>query len=298
MATESQKQSVTISESLFSRFKRTVRRLATTKKGAIGLALLVPVFVGTVFAPVIAPYDPTAQHVVDQFSGPSFEYLLGTDNFGRDLFSRVLYGGRASIAIGIGSTAVGLLLGVPIGITSGYLGGRVDEITMRAMDTLLSIPSLLFALLVVTGLGPGIVNTIFAIGLVFMPRLARLVRSSTLSVKNNEFITAAEARGESLGRVAFSEILPNVWPAIVVEGSIRIGFGILLGASLSFLGLGTQPPTPDWGRAVSTAQNNMYRSIWIVLVPSVALGITILGFNLLGDGLRDTLDPEAESEQL
>ncbi|MEA5389233.1 ABC transporter permease [Haloarculaceae archaeon H-GB2-1] len=192
--------------------------------------------------------------------------------------------------IGLGSTAFALALGVPIGIVSGYSGGRFDELTMRAMDVLMSIPSLLLALLVVTGLGSGLTNTIIAIGIVFTPRLARITRSSTLSIKNQEYITAAEARGESLFRIAFYEILPNASSSILVEGSIRIGFGILIGSSLSFLGLGTQPPNPDWGYMASVARNHLRSQIWFMLGPGIALGGTILGFNLLGDALRDYLE--------
>jgi peptide/nickel transport system permease protein len=296
MATES--ESITITESLSSRAGRTVRALLSTKKGVISLVLLLPILVGSLAAPVVAPYDPTAAHVIDRFADPSSQYLLGTDNFGRDLLSRILYGGRSSILIGVASTALGLALGVPIGVVSGYIGGRFDEITMRLMDTFLSFPSLLLALLVVTGLGPGIVNTILAIGIVFMPRLARITRSSTLSIKNEEFITAAEARGESLPRITLEEILPNAGSAILVEASIRIGFGILVGTSLSFLGLGTQPPFPDWGYMVAEARNFLNQSIWFMLWPGLALGSTILGFNLLGDALRDVLDPEIQSEEL
>ncbi|WP_244510071.1 ABC transporter permease [Halogranum gelatinilyticum] len=245
---------------------------------------------------MIAPYDPTATHVADKFAGPGGQYLLGTDNYGRDLLSRVLYGGRASIIIGLVSTAFGLVFGVPIGIVSGYLGGRFDEVMMRLMDTLLSIPSLLLALLVVTVLGSGIVNTILAIGVVFTPGIARITRSSTLSVKNEEYITAAEARGESVYRIAFREILPNVSSPILVEASIRVGFGILIGTSLSFLGLGTQPPFPDWGYMISVSRSHLHSSIWFMLWPSLALGFTIMGFNLIGDALRDVMDSKVHSD--
>lgn len=291
-------ESITITEPLHRRVARAFRELLSTNKGVISLVLLVPLLTGSLAAPLVAPFDPTATHIVDRFAEPGGTYLLGTDNFGRDLLSRVLYGGRSSVLIGVSSTALGLLLGVPIGVISGYVGGRFDEITMRLMDTFLSFPSLLLALLVVTGLGPGIVNTILAIGVVFMPRLARITRSSTLSIKNEEFVTAAEARGESLFRIAFGEILPNASSAILVEASIRIGFGILIGTSLSFLGLGTQPPFPDWGYMVSTARNHLNQSVWFMLWPGLALGGTILGFNLLGDALRDVLDPEIESGEL
>ena len=293
MATErSTTESVDISRPLSTRVKTVVFGLLSTKKGLVSVSFLLPVLVLSLAAPLVAPFDPTATHVVDQFAGPSAHYLFGTDNYGRDLLSRVLYGGRASILIGLGSTAFGLVFGVPIGIISGYVGGRFDEVTMRLMDTLLSIPSLLLALLVVTMLGPGIVNTILAVGIVFAPGIARITRSSTLSVKNEEYITAAEARGESVLRIAFQEILPNVTSPILVEASIRIGIGILIGTSLSFLGLGTQPPYPDWGYMISMSRSYLNDSIWFMLWPSLALAFTIMGFNLIGDALRDVMDSE------
>lgn len=291
MATgESTTESVRITEPLTSRVSSVVFGLLSTRKGFISVCFLAPILVLSLAAPLIAPYDPTAIHVADKFAGPGGQYLLGTDDYGRDLLSRVLYGGRASIIIGLASTAFGLVFGVPIGIVSGYLGGRFDELMMRLMDTLLSIPSLLLALLVVTVLGSGIVNTILAIGVVFTPGIARITRSSTLSVKNEEYITAAEARGESLYHIAFREILPNVSSPILVEASIRVGFGILIGTSLSFLGLGTQPPFPDWGYMISVSRSHLHSSIWFMLWPSLALGFTIMGFNLIGDALRDVMD--------
>lgn len=294
MATETNSRN--LQESSIERLARTGRKLIGTRKGQVSLLLLVPILLSSLFAPMIAPHDPTATNVADRFEEPSGEYVLGTDNFGRDLLSRVLYGGRASILLGVAATALGLLLGVPVGILSGYIGGRTDEVVMRLMDILLSIPSLLLALIVVVALGSGMVNAILAIGIVFMPRLARITRSSTLSVKNEEYITAAEARGESSLYIAFVELLPSVTPAIIVETSIRIGFGILIGTSLSFLGLGTQPPNPDWGYMVSQARTTLGESIWFMLWPSLTLGATILGFNLFGDALRDTLDPEVTGD--
>ncbi|QIB74344.1 ABC transporter permease [Halogeometricum borinquense] len=287
-------RAITVSTPLSNRVLTTASALLSTKKGLLSVVILAPILVFSFAAPVLAPYDPTATHIIDKFAAPGGEYLLGTDDYGRDLLSRVLYGGRSSIIIGLSSTALGLLFGVPLGIFSGYLGGRFDEVVMRLMDTLFSFPSLLLALLVVTGLGSGLVNTILAIGVVFTPGIARITRSSTLSVINEEYITAAEARGEPLFRIAFREILPNVSSAILVEASIRIGFGILIGTSLSFLGLGTQPPFPDWGYMISSSRSHLHDSIWFMLWPGLALGLTIMGFNLLGDALRDVIDPEGQ----
>lgn len=280
-----------------TRAKRFLKQLVTNPSALVGLIIVVSVIVLSLAGPAIATYDPTENHMTDRFAGPSLidsdsQYLLGTDNYGRDLFSRVLLGGRSSLLIGLSSAGLGLLLGVPIGLFTGYVGGRVDEIIMRLMDALMSIPSLLLALLILTTLSSSIWNAIIAVGIAYFPRIARVVRSSTISVKNEEFVRAAEARGESDLRIMFDEILPNVASPIVVEGTIRIGFAILVGSSLSFLGLGTQPPAPDWGYMVSRARTFTYNSPWFLLWPSVAIAVTVTGFNLLGDGLRDILDPQ------
>lgn len=297
MATgESTTEPVRITEPLTSRVSSVVFGLLSTRKGFISVCFLALILVLSLAAPLIAPYDSTAIHVADKFAGPGGQYLLGTDDYGRDLLSRVLYGGRASITIGFVSTAFGLVFGVPIGIVSGYLGGRLDELMMRLMDTLLSIPSLLLVLLVVTVLGSGIVNTIPAIGVVFTPCIARITRSSTLSVKNEEYTTAAEARGESLYHIAFREILPSVSSPILVEASIRVGSGILIGTSLSSLGLGTQPPFPDWGHTISVSRSHLHSPIWFMLWPSLAPGFTIMGLNLIGDVLRDVMDSKVYSD--
>jgi peptide/nickel transport system permease protein len=250
----------------------------------------------SVFAPWITPHDPTATDPVNSLQGPSSEYLFGTDHVGRDLLSRVMLGGRISIALGVSAVTLALVLGVPTGLSAGYLGGDVDEFLMRAMDVLMSFPSLLLALLLIVALGAGVANAALAIGIVYAPRVARVVRSSTLSVKNEEFVMAAEARGESNLYVMFKEILPNVLAPIVVEGSIRVGFAILIGASLSFLGLGAQPPTPAWGVMIAESRSYIYQTPYYLLWPSLALGLTVMGFNLLGDGLRDALDTEDFTE--
>jgi len=280
-----------------TRAKRFLKQLLKNPSALVGLIIVISVITLSLAGPAIATYDPTENHMTDRFEGPSFvdadsQYLLGTDNYGRDLFSRVLLGGRSSLLIGLSSAGLGLLLGVPIGLLTGYAGGRVDEVIMRLMDALMSIPSLLLALLILTTLSSSIWNAIIAVGMAYFPRIARVVRSSTISVKNEEYVQAAEARGESSLRIMFEEILPNVASPIVVEGTIRVGFAILVGSSLSFLGLGAQPPTPDWGYMVNIARTYTFNSPWFLLWPSVAIAITVTGFNLLGDGLRDILDPQ------
>jgi peptide/nickel transport system permease protein len=198
--------------------------------------------------------------------------------------------------MGFASIGLALSLGVPAGLAAGFYGGKVDEVMMRTLDILMSFPTLLLALMVLTALGSNVVNAILAVGFVYSPRIARVVRGSTLSVKNEEFIEGAKARGESGPYIMVKEILPNVAAPIVVEGSIRIGYAIIVAASLSFLGLGAQPPTPDWGLMISQSRNLLYDTVWYLVWPSLFLGSTVMGLNLLGDGLRDVLDPQTVEE--
>lgn len=273
-----------------------VRRLLTNRKVVVALAILIPVITIVALGKTVAPYDPLQTHVADRFADPGGKYPLGTDHLGRDLLSRVIVGGRSSLALGFGATAVSLAVGVPIGLFAGYVKGQADEVLMRLMDIMMSIPVLLLGILIIVALGTGMQNVILAIGIVFIPRIARVTRSATLSVSEEPYVQAAQARGESTARILFQEILPNVTAPIVVEGSIRVGYAILIGTSLSFLGLGTGPPHPDWGFMISTARLHMYSSPWFLLWPSVALVTTITAINLLGDGLRDVLDPRTEGE--
>jgi peptide/nickel transport system permease protein len=256
---------------------------------ALGALILGLVTALALLAPWVAPYPPTEQRILERLQGPSARYLAGTDQYGRDLLSRTLVGGRTALGLGVGAVALGLLLGVPIGLGSGYVGGRADEVVMRLMDALLSFPSLLMALLIITALGASLTHALLAIGVANAPGVARIVRSATLAVKEEEFVLAARARGESPLYVVFGEILPNLLPPVVIEGTIRTGFAILTGASLSFLGLGVQPPTADWGLMIREARQYVFLSPWPLLVPGVALAVTIIGFNLFGDGLRDRL---------
>ncbi len=257
-----------------------------------GLLILGPIVLVAVLAPVIMPYDPNATNAVDQYAAPGTQYLLGTDQYGRDLLSRVIIGARATIALGVGSSLLATALGVPIGLTAGFLGGRVDEYLMRAVDILISIPTILLALLIVAALSPSLLNVIIAVGIVYAPRIARVIRSSTLSIRNEEFVLAAKARGESNSYIMFREILPNVLPATLIEASVRAGYAVIIGASLSFLGMGTQPPLADWGYMIAISRDHIAQTPWFLIWPSIALSMTILGFHLTGDGLRDALDIE------
>jgi len=242
----------------------------------------------------VTPYNVTETHFLDRLREPTTSFIFGTDQYGRDIFSRVLVGGRTSLTLGLGAVLLQLLLGIPIGLVTGYFGGKTDEVLMRLMDTLISIPSLLMALLILSALGGSMFNAMLAIGIVGAPRIARVVRSSTLSVKTEEFVLAAKARGESHIFIMFGEILPNVLSPIIIEATIGVGFAIMIGASLSYLGLGVQPPQADWGLMIRQAREYLFTSPYPMLFPGLALAVTIIGFNLLGDGLRDLIGEKAE----
>lgn len=274
-----------------------VWELLANNRIVIGVSFLIPMILMAVLGDSIAPYDPTAIHVTDRYAGPSATYLLGTDHLGRDLLSRVILGSRTSLLLGFASTALALGLGVPIGLLAGYTKGRTDEVLMRIMDIVMSVPTLLLGLLIVVVLPSNIVNIILAIGVVYAPRIARVTRSATLSVSEEPYVMAAQARGESRLDIMFREILPNVTSPIVVEGSVRVGYAIMIGTALSFLGLGAGPPFPDWGYMIAAAREHIYRTPWFLIWPSLALMLTVMSTNLIGDGLRDVLDPRETGDQ-
>lgn len=258
----------------------------------ISLIILIPIVTASIAAPIVAPHEPTNQNVADRFEGPSSEYPLGTDNYGRDLLSRVIYGGQTSLLVGSLSISFALLLGVPIGLIAGYYD-RFEETIMRILDVVMSFPTILLALLIIAGLGASKWNAVIAVGLVYSPRIARVVRASTISEKTEEYVEAAEIRGESSVYILLKEILPNITGPIIVEGSVRFGFAIVVAASLSFLGLGVQPPTASWGLMISNARDYIWQSYWYILWPSIGLALTILAFNLLGDGLEELLEVQS-----
>ena len=248
----------------------------------IGIALL---------APVIAPYPYDGMSLLNRFKPPSALHWFGTDDYGRDVLSRALYGARLSLFIGFGATLISLLFGVPLGLIAGYKRGQVDEWLMRGVDVLMSFPPIMLGLLVLAATTPSLWKAVIAVGIVYVPVLVRITRSVTLDLVNEEFIQAAHARGESMFYILISEILPNAWPPIIVEASLRITFAILLGAALSFVGMGAQPPSSDWGLMISEARPFIDRAPWIALGPGLAMCVTVIGINLLGDGLREALDP-------
>ncbi len=266
-------------------------RLARTPQGAAGLALVGLVLLAVVVGPLLAPHDPEAMAPLLRYKGPGPAHLLGTDQYGRDILSRLLIGARATVVMAVLATLLGTLVGALIGTASAFLGGRADEAIMRTIDAIMSIPSLLFALLIVNLLGKSGLNALLAVGIAFAPGMARVARSVALAVRKQDYVKAAIARGEGSVHIVVREMLPNVVAPIIVETTIRVAFAVMLFATLSFLGLGAQPPAPEWGLMVAEARKYLNQSPWMLLWPSLAIAWVAIGFNLLGDGLRDALNP-------
>jgi peptide/nickel transport system permease protein len=256
-----------------------------------GIAITATILALAALAPAIAPYPYDEMSVLSRLKPPSLAHWLGTDDFGRDVLSRTLIGARLSLTMGIGATAISLGLGVPIGLLAGYARGWLDEAIMRAIDVLMSFPPILFGLLILAVTPPSLWKAMAAVGIVYVPAIVRLTRSVTLEIAQEEFIDAARARGDGTAYILFREILPNAWPPLAVEAGLRITFAILLGAALSFLGVGAQPPSSDWGLMISDARPYLETAPWIALAPGIAMSVTVIGINLLGDGLRLVLDP-------
>lgn len=254
--------------------------------GAITALVFLVSFVGP-FLP-LQPYDQ--MDVLARLQPPSAAHRLGTDEFGRDVLSRLIHGARLSLLLGLGATTVSLIVGVPLGLIAGYRRGGVDEAIMRVIDIVISIPPIVMGLLILAMTSPGLLKLVVAVGLIYVPVIVRLTRSVTLSVAEEEFVQAARVRGDRTAYILFSEILPNIAPAICVEAALRVSFAIMLGAGLSFLGLGVHPPSADWGLMIAEARPMLETAPWIALSPGLALGVTIIGINLLGDGLREYFD--------
>ncbi len=268
-----------------------LRRMLRSPQGALGLVIVASILLVVILGPWIAPYDPEKMAPLVRYKPPSAQFWLGTDQYGRDILSRLLHGARATVVMAVLATALGTLVGAVIGTVSAFLGGRSDEAIMRTVDAIMSIPSLLLALLIVNLLGKSSLNALLAIGLAFAPGMARITRSVALAVRKQDYVNAAIARGESAAFIVLREMLPNVIAPIVVEMTIRVAFAVMLFATLSFLGLGAQPPASEWGLMVSEARRFMHLSAWMILWPSLAVALVAIGFNLLGDGLRDALNP-------
>lgn len=267
-------------------------RIVSTSNGVAGVILLTIVLTAALFGPWIAPYDPQLFHSQARLQGPSATHWLGTDQFGRDLLSRILNGAPSTVLFGMGATALGVCAGTVIGVIAGVAGGRTDGVIMRILDGMLAMPELLFTLLIVTFLGGGTLQALLAVGVAFTPGMARIARSAVLSVRTREYVLAARARGESRSWIVLREVLPNAIGPIIVEATIRVSFAIMIGATLGFLGLGAQPPSTEWGLMVSEARQFMFRNPWGVIIPGIAIAMTAMGFNLFGDALRDAFDPK------
>lgn len=270
-----------------------VRRFMRNPVGMVGLAIITVLVVAAILGPIIAPYDPTA--MVDfnsRFSPPTLEHPFGLDELGRDQFSRILHGARVSLQVGVISVTIATIIGTTLGMIAGYGNRIIDEIIMRSMDVLFAFPAILLAIAVLAILGRGVTNAMIAIGIVYIPIFARIARGEVLTVKNEEFVEAARALGASDAAILWRHILPNILAPIIVEISLSLSFAILAEAALSFFNLGTQPPDPSWGRMLSEGRAYINQSAWMGIFPGLAIMFTVMGFNFLGDGLRDSLDPK------
>ena len=271
------------------------RRLKRNKMAMLGMIMVLILLIAAVFAPIIAPYDPAAQNLTQIKQMPSPLHLLGTDDYGRDILSRIIFGGRVSLLVAILAIDFGLLLGGMIGVSSGYFGGIYDGIIMRIMDIIMAIPGFLLAVCISAALGSGVFNTALAIGIGCIPSYARMFRALVLEVRDQEYIEAARITGSSNVRIMIKQIVPNILSPIIVDTTLRIGGCILMISSLSFIGLGVQPPTPEWGSMLSAGRQYIREFYPIVVFPSLAIMMTLFGFNLFGDGLRDAMDPKLKN---
>lgn len=264
-------------------------------KGMLGAVLVIGILLIAIFAPLVIPADfATSMDIRARLAPPSLAHPLGTDQLGRDLLYRVLLGAETSIMIASAAVMMSIVLGLPLGLISGYLGGRTDNVLMRLVDTLLSFPALLLALTISAVLGPNLQNTVIAIGVAFTPFLARIIRGEALRVARMPYIEAARTAGNTDMRLIFRHILPNIMPAVIVQSTISLAFAILAEAGLSFLGLGTQPPDASWGLMIQASRDYLDRAPWTALVPGAAVAVTVLGLNMFGDALRDALDPRSK----
>lgn len=272
-------------------FRYLLRRFARNRLALIGLWIVMVIIVFAVFASWIAPYSPIKPDFINILKPPDAGHLMGTDDLGRDVLSRVIFGTRTSLLAGVISVGIAVLAGLPLGLVSGYYRGRLDDLLMRITDAMLSFPFLVLALTIAAVLGAGLDRAMIAIGIVFMPAFIRLSRGQVLSEREQNYVEAARALGAEDGRIIWKHILPNVISPVLVQGSLATATAITAEAALSFLGLGTQPPTPSWGSMLNFAQAYLSTAPWMAIYPGLAIFVTVLALNLLGDGLREALDP-------
>lgn len=267
------------------------KRVARHHLALAGLIILIPMFFCALFAPLIAPHDPIEPDIKNILAGPSFAHPFGTDTLGRDVLSRVIYGTRISLLVGFVSVGIAILIGMILGAISGYYGGIIDEVMMRFVDLMMCFPTFFLILAVIAILEPSIWNIMIVIGLTSWMNTARLVRAEILSIKNKEYVMAAKAQGLGESRIIFRHVLPNAVSPVYVVATLGIGGAILTESALSFLGIGVQPPTPSWGNILTQAKDNIEVAWWLSLYPGLAIFFTVMGYNLLGEGLRDIFDP-------
>jgi peptide/nickel transport system permease protein len=276
--------------------RRVARFIRNYPATSIGVVLCAIVVGGALFAPWLAPFDPNEQTIADRFQPPSGDYLLGTDSYGRDVLSRIMWGARVSLLVAVASIGSALVIGGAIGLVSGYVGGRVDLFIMQVMDVLLSFPSLILGLIVMALLGPELVNLVFAIALTAIAPFARIARAPVLSLKEQTFVEAGRALGFSHARILFVHVLPNIMSEVLVMGSLWMATAVRTEASLSFIGLGVKPPTATWGSMMREGFENILDAPWLAFWPGIAILILVLGLNMVGDGLRDATDPRLRGE--
>jgi peptide/nickel transport system permease protein len=279
------------SETLENPTRRALRRLFKRKGAVVGLIVIAAFILLALFAPLIMPYDPIATNWALVRKAPTAAHWFGTDDLGRDVLARVIYGSRASLAAGAISVSIALVIGVPLGLLSGYRGGFVDALISRLTDAMLACPFLILAIALAAFLGPSLSNAMIAIGVSATPIFIRLTRGQTIGVKVEDYVEAARAIGNPPWRIALFHILPNILPALLVQATLSIAAAIIAEAALSFLGLGQQPPAPSWGSMLNSAQRFLTNAPWMALWPGMAIFLVVLSFNLVGDGLRDALDP-------
>jgi peptide/nickel transport system permease protein len=268
-----------------------LRALLGSRTAAFGLGLTVLLVLVAMLAPWIAPYRPDEIHPIDSLTPPSARYLLGTDDLGRDILSRIVFGARVSLMVGAIAIGIAAVAGVPLGLLAGSAGGRVDSLLMRLMDAMLAFPAILLAIALMAVLGPSLHNAMIAIGIIYVPAFARITRANVLSLREKEFVEAARALGAGSLYVAALVILPNCLSPLIVQGSLGVANAILVEAALSFLGLGVQPPDPSWGSMLAFGRSLLSQAPWYATFPGLAIFVTVLSLNFLGDGLREALDP-------
>ena len=275
-----------------SRIQILIRTFRSNKTSVVGLLMAFCLVIIALVSPWISPYDPISQDMNVQHAAPSWAHPFGADSYGRDQFSRILWGSRVSLVVGILSVLFAMAAGIPLGMIGGYKGGIIDNLVLRFIDIFMSFPIVILGLLVLAIMGPGLIKIVIAIGVALTPRIARLARGSTLSVKGKEYIEAARAVGQSDGKIMLIHVLPNIFGDILVMGTLWVATAIIVEASLSFIGLGVRPPTPSWGAMIRDGLDQLTNAPWLSIFPGLAIFISVFSFNLIADGLRDISDPK------